>query len=412
MDSSRPRVLFYSTYPFWGGSEKFWYETVLDARFRDRIECHVMLADNPNMRPRAEHLKSLGVAVIWYPSAEPGLVTRIGRRLRRTVRPKEPPWEERYWLNVLGCCRPSLVWFNLATLSDVMMVRTAAAACRTRSVPYWLIVQQAFEQFFLRSDAETERFAAIVEGAQRVVCIAERNRMSLERAIGRRLNNVWMTVNALPHEFVERAVALSHTHPVRTEGTARLLNLARFDPMWKGHHILLEILGSRRWQHRDWRLRCQGGGYSPKLVERLVSFYGVPADRVELCGNTDDVLTAIGECDLFVMPSLCEGTPYALVEAMACARPVVGTPVGGIPELVVEGETGWLSDSTEVADVADALERAWAARQQWREYGARAQALIASAYDQQHTIPTIIQALCEDAQRVSSWALTPARDVA
>jgi glycosyltransferase involved in cell wall biosynthesis len=132
------------------------------------------------------------------------------------------------------------------------------------------------------------------------------------------------------------------------------------------------------------------------LLHRLINFYGLPTDRVQLCKYTSNVLPIIVGSDLLVMPSLSEGTPFAMVEAMSCGRPAVGTPVGGIPELIIEGETGWLARSTEVGDVADALERAWAARPQWPIYGAQAQASTAANYDQNRTVLDLIEALQQD----------------
>jgi glycosyltransferase involved in cell wall biosynthesis len=120
------------------------------------------------------------------------------------------------------------------------------------------------------------------------------------------------------------------------------------------------------------------------------------AQRIRVCEHRPDILPAMAEADLLVMPSLSEGTPFALVEAMACGRPAVGTPVGGMPELIVEGETGWLARSTEVADVSDALERAWSARSQWPLIGAKAQANVATMYDQDRSILDIIEALQHD----------------
>ncbi|MFX9608461.1 glycosyltransferase family 4 protein, partial [Acinetobacter baumannii] len=74
--------------------------------------------------------------------------------------------------------------------------------------------------------------------------------------------------------------------------------------------------------------------------------------------HTENVLSMIAEQDLLLMPSLAEGMPFAMLESMACARPALGTPVGGIPELVWENRTGWLARTTDVGDVQEAIERA------------------------------------------------------
>jgi glycosyltransferase involved in cell wall biosynthesis len=59
--------------------------------------------------------------------------------------------------------------------------------------------------------------------------------------------------------------------------------------------------------------------------------------------------------DVFVMPSLSEGLSIALLEAMAARKPVVTTKVGGNPEIVVDGETGYLVPAKDVQSLASAI---------------------------------------------------------
>jgi glycosyltransferase involved in cell wall biosynthesis len=69
------------------------------------------------------------------------------------------------------------------------------------------------------------------------------------------------------------------------------------------------------------------------------------SDRVRLCGQLEtpaEVAAHLQACDVVLFPSLWEGMPNALLEAMACQRPVVASDAGGIPEVVVAGETGVL----------------------------------------------------------------------
>jgi len=63
--------------------------------------------------------------------------------------------------------------------------------------------------------------------------------------------------------------------------------------------------------------------------------------------------------DLFVLPSFSEGTSVALLEAMAAGVPVVVTSVGGNPELVSDGVTGWVVPSNEEAAMSAAILAAW-----------------------------------------------------
>jgi glycosyltransferase involved in cell wall biosynthesis len=79
------------------------------------------------------------------------------------------------------------------------------------------------------------------------------------------------------------------------------------------------------------------------------------ADRVRFLGQCSDVGLVYDACDVFVLSSLCEACPYALLEAMAHELPVVATRVGGVPEIVVDGETGFLAAPRDAESLAGAL---------------------------------------------------------
>ncbi len=69
----------------------------------------------------------------------------------------------------------------------------------------------------------------------------------------------------------------------------------------------------------------------------------------------DDIPRWLSAADVFALPSHSEGLPLAILEAMACERPVVATRVGGIPEAVADGETGLLVSPRDVPALAEAL---------------------------------------------------------
>ena len=91
------------------------------------------------------------------------------------------------------------------------------------------------------------------------------------------------------------------------------------------------------------RLVLVGDGPLRGQVEALLAATGVQ-DAVYLAGARNDVPAWMAAMDCFVLPSQAEGISNTLLEAMACALPVVATDVGGNGELVVDGETGWLAN--------------------------------------------------------------------
>jgi glycosyltransferase involved in cell wall biosynthesis len=93
-------------------------------------------------------------------------------------------------------------------------------------------------------------------------------------------------------------------------------------------------------------------------------------EGVELLGERDDVPDLLAGSDIFALSTLSEGMPISVLEAMAAGLPVVATAVGGIPEIVVEGETGLLVPPQDDEALAEALARLLADAELRRRMGA------------------------------------------
>jgi glycosyltransferase involved in cell wall biosynthesis len=83
------------------------------------------------------------------------------------------------------------------------------------------------------------------------------------------------------------------------------------------------------------------------------------SDRVHFLGHQPDPRPALAAADILVMPSLYEAHPLVLLEAMASGLPAVATPVGSVPELIVDGVNGWMTDGS-AEDIARCVREAGA----------------------------------------------------
>ena len=211
--------------------------------------------------------------------------------------------------------------------------------------------------------------------------------------------NIEAAVNGVSNSFLDAAGRVAEQLPPRTQGTARFIAPARFDPAFKGQHLLFEAFTGAAWRARDWHLTLVGGGTHADLLRRLIGFFNLPPERITLAPHTKDMLGAFAAADVIVMPSLSEGSPFALAEGMACGRPAVGTPIGGIDELIRDGETGWLAHSTEPEDIADTLDRCWHDRAMWQRLGENARELAARLYDLESAHEKLLTHTLSDARR-------------
>ena len=128
----------------------------------------------------------------------------------------------------------------------------------------------------------------------------------------------------------------------------------------KNHRGLVEAFERLRAllpQHRaHLRLSIIGDGPLMPALRAQVAAAGLD-DVVWLAGARTDIPQLLHTFSLFCLPSLAEGTPVSLLEAMACGLPVVASRVGGIPEVVTEGEHGYLVPPSDTEALATALGR-------------------------------------------------------
>ena len=104
-------------------------------------------------------------------------------------------------------------------------------------------------------------------------------------------------------------------------------------------------------------------------------------DRVIFLGFRENVSHILAATDIVVLPSLFgEGLPIAILEAMAMGRPVIATPVGGIPEIIRDGETGLLVEPRDSLALAEAITRLLQDPKRASELGLKAQSLVREEY--------------------------------
>jgi glycosyltransferase involved in cell wall biosynthesis len=122
---------------------------------------------------------------------------------------------------------------------------------------------------------------------------------------------------------------------------------------WKGHRHLLAAFAALA--SPDARLVIVGDGPQRAALEALAAELAL-GERVRFAGNQSDVAPWMQALDVFCLPSYAnEGVPQALMQAMACALPVVTTPVGSIEEIVADGVTGVLVPPEDPQRLRDAL---------------------------------------------------------
>jgi len=124
----------------------------------------------------------------------------------------------------------------------------------------------------------------------------------------------------------------------------------------KGHAVLFNALAEVRKRGLDFTLAVAGEGKLRGELEQLAEQLGM-GNRVRFLGALEDVGPLLAAADAVVLPSLWEGLPLVLLEAMVRSRPVVASAVGGVPEAIEDGVHGALVPPGDALALADELER-------------------------------------------------------
>lgn len=161
----------------------------------------------------------------------------------------------------------------------------------------------------------------------------------------------------------------------------RILNVARLDPV-KGHATLINACGRLRNAGVPFVCRLVGDGPEKAAIAQMINQQGL-ADYIEMTGPLYEQAVArqFDWCHVMVLASESEGTPMTVIEAMAKGRPVVAPEITGLPEMVLQGETGLLYPKGNPQALAENLARLFRAPERLKEMGAAGRRRALDMYD-------------------------------
>lgn len=135
-----------------------------------------------------------------------------------------------------------------------------------------------------------------------------------------------------------------------------------------------------------WHLAIVGDGPRRGWLLAQIEAYSPFRDQVHYLGRRDDVPALLQAADVLVLPSLWEGMPNVILEAMAARRAVVATAVEGTKELVVAGETGWLVPPADPQSLSAALINAVADPESRHAFGLKGRERVLSRFSIDQTV--------------------------
>ncbi|HEX5175592.1 MAG TPA: glycosyltransferase, partial [Chthoniobacteraceae bacterium] len=183
----------------------------------------------------------------------------------------------------------------------------------------------------------------------------------------------------------------------RPPGPTTILSVGRLVP-FKGFEFLLEACAELDRRNFDFRCQIVGDGPLRGKLETMIANLNLRR-RVELCGSLsqEDVFSKLRNCDIFALASVVDAAgasdvfPTVIMEAMACAKPVVSTTLAGIPESVADGVTGLLVPPGDWEALADALDKLVRDRGSRARFGEAGRARMANEFDVVKTVEPLHQ---------------------
>jgi glycosyltransferase involved in cell wall biosynthesis len=176
---------------------------------------------------------------------------------------------------------------------------------------------------------------------------------------------------------------------------ARLVGIVGRLDVDKGHLDTLRAFALMAAKNPDAYLLVVGVGPLAESLREEARSLGV-SERVRFTGWRNDVPALLRAMDVFVHPSRREPFGLAIAEASAAGLPVIAYAEGGVPEIVVDGETGWLAPPGDVARIADHMIRVLAKPAEAREMGAKGRAHIERSFsppDASKTLAAVLRRL-------------------
>jgi glycosyltransferase involved in cell wall biosynthesis len=163
--------------------------------------------------------------------------------------------------------------------------------------------------------------------------------------------------SGLPTMVIPNGVSKMDRHqfprpPEIHEDWFNLVIVGRLDVV-KGHHLAIEAISAESVPH-DIHLHILGIGPREAALRALAETRGI-ANRVHILGFRRNVYDYIAHCNVLLMPSLHEGLPYTLLEAMALGIPIIAARVGGLAEVIQDESTGLLVPSQDATALAQAI---------------------------------------------------------
>jgi glycosyltransferase involved in cell wall biosynthesis len=197
----------------------------------------------------------------------------------------------------------------------------------------------------------------VLGNADALITLTEHMKQKMIELLGRERCDIFVIPNGIDYEFFSSYLGKRGSVTSEPGNNKKVvLYVGRLDPV-KGVRYLVQAMGILRDRGlRNAKLLIVGDGSEKKYLEELVKKLGLE-DYIVFVGRVshDKIPEYMASADLFVLPSLSEGFPNVIIEAMAMGLPIIASRVGGLPWIIKDGVNGFLVEPSNPHEIAEKI---------------------------------------------------------
>lgn len=345
----------------WGGSEELWNKIANEA-LESNYNLFILLKDWGIDNPKQViDLQTKGASIFYFlfdnkKSTFLKIISKFKNKLYVN-------WHFKKHVDLLDRINSDVLLVNFGGAYDIISHRWLLDYLINSTKPYF-IIQQFNTEYSCLPYIYSPIVKSFFEKAKKAYFVSLRGLETTKRNLVSKLPNAVVVSNPLKSEL-----PLYTPYPIQP--TMNFACVARLSCNIKCQDMLLEAFSKSEWRNRSWHLNFYGNGVDLEFLIELTKFYDI-TESVTFHKHINDVKQIWSANNIMVLPSIAEGTPLSLIEAMFSARTAIVTDVGGNSELIDDNLNGFIIKGSSVVSISNAINLAWAKKHEWEEMGMRA----------------------------------------
>lgn len=333
-------------------------------------EVLISMFETETLPPKIQELKDKGAKFVFRRRYYPGLKQRLEKKLKNKLSAEGNKKTYHDYINDFGADR---VFFSLGAGDEIARdTDDLMVFVKQTNIPYFVFCHNV---------------STVPENNEE---LNENLRISFDKA-----DKVFFTSShqkeMYEHQMmstIDNGIVASHPLNINEVGFVEMEETGSFNMAMvgslvvrrKGQDMVLKVLSGEKWKSRNFVLNIYGKGEDEGLLKRYVGYYGLE-DKVHFKGYVNNTQDVWKHNHIHIIPTRQDSGPITLFEAMCCGRAIVGTRMGSMPEYISEGENGFLCEPGSYDSLAEAMEHAWAKRNDWLQMGQKSLQIVKDNYD-------------------------------